>query len=646
MNKKALSIVLVILFSVLCFPFIATAADGTIDIDGTYDISAYGNDSVLTIDSAGSAAGLTVTLTNTSGATYTNLQINCVDAGTKLTINNVRINNSAAANAYALAFNGTGNTLTLVGSSTLAGGANEPGVRVETTAALTIGGSGSLSVTGGQYGAGIGAGEQSDGGSITIESGSVTATGGYGGAGIGGGYGVIVDQGSDYVITDAGNGGAVTIQGGTVNATGGLHGAGIGAGRFGSGGQITIEGGSVTAVGYSGGAGIGGGNCELMSSGIINLILAGTGDGGTIRISGGVVNASGQYNGDAHADRVAGAGIGGGFGGTGGTIEISGGEITAVSCPNDTTIYTSAGIGGGGWNDGGTTTISGGTVTAIGGDGGAGIGGGCVYNFDFAPLIGGGDGAGGVINIQGGTVTATSRRYGAGIGGGGSTEAPIIGASGGTISISGGVVYADGSTEYNAYDVGSGANASAGTLTISGTSSVFLRSNSSLTPTLPVPHLHKTTTDAVEPMEVVNGTVYGIAGTGVSPWADALGGYFLLNRIVYSANGGEGAVSNSAQVPDSTALVKASEGMSLSGYVFSSWNTTEDGTGITYMPNDPLTLSASSITLYAQWEVAPVQVPQTGDTTAPYLPLYAALALLSAAGIIALVCVKTKPKAR
>ena len=90
MNKKALSIVLVILFSVLCFPFIATAADGTIDIGGTYDIAAYGNDSVITIDSASSAAGLTVTLTNTSGATYTTLRIVCVDAGTKLTLNNVR----------------------------------------------------------------------------------------------------------------------------------------------------------------------------------------------------------------------------------------------------------------------------------------------------------------------------------------------------------------------------------------------------------------------------------------------------------------------------------------------------------------------------------------------------------------------------
>ena len=547
------------------------------------------------------------------------------------------------ANACPLSFNGEGNTLTLVGSSTLIGGFNEPGVRVETAAALTIDGSGSLSATGGDYGAGIGAGQQSNGGSITIESGSVTATGGVGGSGIGGGHGVIVDQGTYYILTDGGNGGAVTIQGGTVNATGGRSGAGIGAGQCGSGGQITIEGGAVTALGL-GGAGIGGGYCEPFLIAGDTFVLAGTGDGGTIRISGGVVNASSQDNG---IDLATGAGIGGGFGGTGGTIELSGGEITAVSDPNDATIYTSAGIGGGGWNDGGTTTISGGTVTAIGGDGGAGIGGGCVYNFDFAPLIGGGDGDGGVINIQGGTVTATSRRYGAGIGGGGSTEAPIIGASGGTISISDGVVYADGATEYNAYDVGSGANASAGTLTISGTSSVFLRSNSSLTPTLPVPHLHKTTTDAVEPMEVVNGTVYGIAGTGVSPWADALGGYFLLNRIVYSANGGEGAVSNSAQVPDSTALVKASEGMSLSGYVFSSWNTTEDGTGTAYMPNDPLTLSASSITLYAQWELPPVvQVPQTGDITAPYLPLYAALALLSAAGIIALVCVKTKPKAR
>lgn len=89
--------------------------------------------------------------------------------------------------------------------------------------------------------AGIGAG-----GNITINGGTVTSTGGGFGAGIGGGY--------------KGAGGNITISGGTVKATGGEDGAGIGGGRGSEGGSITISGGTVTATGgKDGGAGIGGG---------------------------------------------------------------------------------------------------------------------------------------------------------------------------------------------------------------------------------------------------------------------------------------------------------------------------------------------------------------------------------------------------
>ena len=79
----------------------------------------------------------------------------------------------------ALSFTGSGNSLTLVGDSSLASGVKGAGVRVESvyegTSSLEIKGEGRLTATGGYGSAGIGGG---DGGEITISSGTVTAIGG------------------------------------------------------------------------------------------------------------------------------------------------------------------------------------------------------------------------------------------------------------------------------------------------------------------------------------------------------------------------------------------------------------------------------------------------------------------------------------
>ena len=193
---------------------------------------------------------------------------------------------------------------------------------------------GTLTVTGGSYGAGIGGrnGDRngSSCGNITIHGGSVAATGGGEAAGIGGG-----------AFCSDGN---ITINGGTVTATGGQEAAGIGGGQGGSGGNITINGGSVAATGGVFAAGIGGGQ---------------SGFGGNITINGGNVTATSE----AFA-----AGIGGGQGGSGGNITINGGTVTATGGPDG------AGIGSGNHGSYDTITISGGSVTATGGDNGAGIG--------------------------------------------------------------------------------------------------------------------------------------------------------------------------------------------------------------------------------------------------------------------------------
>ena len=129
-------------------------------------------------------------------------------------------------------------TITLVGTNRVATThKDDPAIQAGPSGTtLEIKGDGSLTATGGFYGAGIGSGLTGTCGNITISGGSVTATGRVDGAGIGSGA--------------AGSCGNITISGGTVTATatGGVGGAGIGSGDTGSCGNITITGGSGTAT--------------------------------------------------------------------------------------------------------------------------------------------------------------------------------------------------------------------------------------------------------------------------------------------------------------------------------------------------------------------------------------------------------------
>lgn len=305
------------------------------------------------------------------------------------------------------------------------------------------GGTGRLTVTGGDHQAGIGGSEGGAGGVITINGGTVEATGGVGGAGIGGGRG--------------GNSGEITINGGTVTANVRYvatvfdnGGAGIGGGRGGAGDTIIINGGSVTATGSFRGAGIGGG--FQGGGGIIRIQGASThvtakdgnnaagigggfqGNGGEITIKDGTVEAT---------STAGGAGIGGGSAGSGGIVTISGGNVTATGG-----LSGGAGIGGGSGADGGTIAISGGNVAATGGS----------YNDDYensgAGIGGGSRGNGGEITISGGEVTAKGGTTAAGIGGGGSNY--FKGGDSGIIIISGGTVTVDGGSANNTPDIGGG----------------------------------------------------------------------------------------------------------------------------------------------------------------------------------------------
>ena len=237
----------------------------------------------------------------------------------------------------------------------------------EGKAALSVQGNGNVEIEldgnnelkSGPHRAGLEKNTSTSTGTLTLkddnnEAGSLTATGGDWGAGIGnGGY---------YGNSDNRSGENITITGGTVNATGGWGGAGIGGGYYGSGKNITIKGGTVTATGGEEGAGIGGG--YYYGGGYYGNGYYGNGE--NIKITDGTVNATGGWGGAG----IGGGGGGNGAGGNGKNITITGGTVTAGGG------YRGAGIGGGISGSGKNITITGGTVNADGGTNAAGIGGG------------------------------------------------------------------------------------------------------------------------------------------------------------------------------------------------------------------------------------------------------------------------------
>ncbi len=180
---------------------------------------------------------------------------------------------------------------------------------------------GSLTATGGYYGAGIGGGYGASGVNIEIAGGTITAKSGYYGAGIGGGI--------------TGSGSNITISGGNVTASS-TRGAGIGGGYYGSGSNITVGGGNISASSTDG-AGIGGGRA---------------GSGSDITINDGFVYASssGGYA----------AGIGGGYGSSGTNIVIYGGTITAEGAYSIGDAYNYTGTAN-------APIINGGSVKALDG---------------------------------------------------------------------------------------------------------------------------------------------------------------------------------------------------------------------------------------------------------------------------------------
>ena len=262
----------------------------------------------------------------------------------EVTLKDLNIDASRGSEA-AVSVTGKGDTnIELDGDNELKGGDRHAGLehnKTDTSGKLTIQDdndkAGSLTATGGYFGAGIGGGSK-NAGQVTITGGTITAISGDG-AGIGGGQG--------NMSSNAGNA-DIEISGGTIEATGGYTSAGIGGGCYGDA-TIKITGDAVikNAAGGDYGAGIGGGG----------------GGNGNVTISGNakIENAQGG---------ITGSGIGGGNGASGTVVIKDDSTVTATGGE------AGAGIGGGYAGLGDVTIEGNTTVNATGGVGSAGIGGG------------------------------------------------------------------------------------------------------------------------------------------------------------------------------------------------------------------------------------------------------------------------------
>jgi hypothetical protein len=330
--------------------------------------------------------------------------------------NGMRIYNSIAAGVKAKVSIANGATVTLDGATIdyTVNGADYAGLTCLGDATIVLGDGTTNTIVGGLDGDGL-----SNWPGIFIPAGSTLTINGNTGVLNARRGGDDVDNGSPAGIGASWKNpcGNIVINGGVINAEGGAKSAGIGGTCWRACGDITINGGTITATGHLWGTGIGLGGTENAGS-ITSL------SGGDITITGGTVVANGgQY----------GAGIG-----TGCADHKSGNTMTITL---------------------GNILISGGTVTATGGQYGAGIGTG--------ETVGANSNYCGTITIEGGTVTATGGERAAGIGAG-SKQGNGVNQCG-NITITSGVTRVTATKGSSAnHSIGSGYNATCGTVTIGG----------------------------------------------------------------------------------------------------------------------------------------------------------------------------------
>jgi len=109
---------------------------------------------------------------------------------------------------------------------------------------------------------------------------------------------------------------------------------------------------------------------------------------------------------------------------------------------------------------------------------------------------------------------------------------------------------------------------------------------------------------------VVNGISYRI--DSINDWSDAgfrhyeatqdYAGNDPMYSVIYNGNGSDGGtVPKTVAYQTGAQPTSATNTFTRTGYAFTSWNTSADGSGTTYLPGTTLTIASADITLYAQW---------------------------------------------
>lgn len=368
MKKRFAVIVLSLCMVLALIPTAAFAADGdTIHVGGVALTGSEAEPAYALTDDRGSVT------TEGAGESSYNIRWD----GSTLTLNNATITQGYSQGYYKGAVTaiscGTDLKIELVGSNTVQGpdltdegAAETSGIYSE--GSITISGTGTLDVRGGDITKTTGEGSaQSYGlysgeeGNITISSGTVNAFGGDIDTVNGSASSSGISADGATVIT----GGKVTAAGGEITNNSG-HAASIGIESYGG---ISIAGGSVEATGSS---------ANVMG-----------------------VNGNYAYSKGMYAYSKGMYAYSGGISITGGSVEATGGSAEIISQDENATLYAeSDGIDADNMNDSGGMSITGGsTVTATGGaaavDGGDGI----AYSYGIS--------TGERITVEGSTVTAT-----------------------------------------------------------------------------------------------------------------------------------------------------------------------------------------------------------------------------------------------
>ena len=365
-----------VLTAAMLTTFTAPAFAGTWYIeDGDITISAGESGNNVTQNENTTKNDTDTIITNREeGASSHTVTIDAKDKDDKVevTLKDANIDTSKQSKA-AVSVTGSGDTtIELDGDNELQGGDRHAGLEhnqtVDSEGNVTSGkltiqddndNAGSLTATGGYFGAGIGGGS-AKAGQVTITGGTITAISGDG-AGIGGGQG---NMGSNAGNAD------IEISGGTIEATGGYTSAGIGGGYYGDA-TIKITGDAVikNATGGTFGAGIGGG-----VGGLADVTIEGN---ATVNAIGGVGSAGigGGYDAENDEDDGNGNQISIKSNESGApTVNATGGE-SSIDKKTGEKIPGGAGIGSGAGDAKANITLEGKvTIVAKAGEGNAAIG--------------------------------------------------------------------------------------------------------------------------------------------------------------------------------------------------------------------------------------------------------------------------------